>query len=528
MKSKFLLVGFGLLFLNASVVFAELDSLENFDNFNAKKYKGCKNCINPDNWYGGERFGSNSAEAVREIKSKRLHMSQRTWGEGNTGTGKAQGRNRLHFRNSANLSGVCFTPRIKKYEINNCAANDAEGSARFRYLGTFFDADDQVDDGDTGSIYAGIAMVRSGNTADKKGVFRIKGAASECQDEGCEVDKWSTYDGDNDPDLDFGPVKGAANKKSMCVGYDKDMHQLMFSYGNDVRFVDATHDLPLYEADMVSRNTWHVIEARNDVENCPTGRITGFVDGDIDNVKIRRFSGDDISGVWTTRLADNDLLAFVFFEDGTYVHLEIDEKKPFDQKGEKSGMEWGTYSRDSDTGQLTVTQVFDANEDTGLNDATNLFTNLYAQVYGDTLVLQFDDNNDGEIGRGESLGFSRAVNDDLLGAWTTDLTDNDLLALVFFADGTYVHLEIDEEAPIDEAGETSGMEWGTYTRDSDTGQLTVTQTFDANGDTGLTDATLGLTDIFAQVSGDTLTMEFDDNLNGTIEGDESLDFERAF
>lgn len=117
------------------------------------------------------------------------------------------------------------------------------------------------------------------------------------------------------------------------------------------------------------------------------------------------------------------------------------------------------------------------------------------------------------------------ANSNITGIWVTDLTDDDLLAFVFFADGTYVHMEIDEQAPIEASGETSGMEWGTYSRNSETGQLTVTQTFDGNGDTGLTDY-VGQTTLFAQASGDTLTLQFDDNENGTIESGESLDFQR--
>ena len=76
----------------------------------------------------------------------------------------------------------------------------------------------------------------------------------------------------------------------MCIGYDRDPHQLVFSYGDDVRVVNtADHDLPAFDADMLSRNTWHVIETRNDVENCTSGRISGFVDGDVDNVKIKEY-----------------------------------------------------------------------------------------------------------------------------------------------------------------------------------------------------------------------------------------------
>jgi hypothetical protein len=121
-------------------------------------------------------------------------------------------------------------------------------------------------------------------------------------------------------------------------------------------------------------------------------------------------------------------------------------------------------------------------------------------------------------------GVDFVANSNIAGIWTTSLTENDLLAFVFFDDGTYAHLEVD----TDDSEEISGMEWGTYSKDSGTGQLTVTQTFDGNGDTGLTDAANGLTTLFAQVSGDVLALQFDDNLNGTIETDESLDFQRQF
>lgn len=86
-------------------------------------------------------------------------------------------------------------------------------------------------------------------------------------------------------------------------------------------------------------------------------------------------------------------------------------------------------------------------------------------------------------------------------------------------------LTVPLQAPIDEPNEHSGMEWGTYTRNSETGLLTVTQIFDNNSDTGLTDF-VGQTTLFAQVSGDVLTLQFDDNDNGTIDTDESLDFQR--
>ncbi|WP_156498737.1 hypothetical protein, partial [Oleiphilus sp. HI0079] len=107
-------------------------------------------------------------------------------------------------------------------------------------------------------------------------------------------------------------------------------------------------------------------------------------------------------------------------------------------------------------------------------------------------------------------------------------TTNELLAFVFFDNGTYAHLEIDEVAPLnpENPNEVSGMEWGTYSINPQTGELTASITFDGNDDTGLTDS-IGQVDIFAQVAGDTLTIEVDDNNNGSISEDEQFNFERA-
>ena len=58
----------------------------------------------------------------------------------------------------------------------------------------------------------------------------------------------------------------------------------------------------------------------------------------------------------------------------------------------------------------------------------------------------------------------------------------------------------------------SGMELGTYTHDESTGLLTVTQTFDNNGDAGLTDFVgLGARNMFVELSGDTLTATIDED-----------------
>ncbi|OLF34774.1 hypothetical protein BTV99_12950, partial [Psychrobacter sp. Rd 27.2] len=116
-----------------------------------------------------------------------------------------------------------------------------------------------------------------------------------------------------------------------------------------------------------------------------------------------------------------------------------------------------------------------------------------------TLTLQVDENNNGVIDSDESFTFTKAKSENLLGLWRNDTTGNELLAVALFDDGTYVHLEVDEEAPFDNTvNEPSGMEWGNYTLNSTTKALTVDQIFDNNGSTGLSDPLTR----YARVSGD--------------------------
>ena len=196
-----------------------------------------------------------------------------------------------------------------------------------------------------------------------------------------------------------------------------------------------------------------------------------------------------INGIWVNENTDNELLAFVFFRDGTYVHLEVDEELPLDEQPETSGMEWGTYSLDPETRALTVDIDFDRNLDTGLTSSVNGGLDIFARVSGDQLTFEIDENGNSSIDDGESTVFSRSASetmDELVGIWkVANVADfNDTLALIFFADGTYVHMEIDEQAPFDEQPETSGMEWGTYSVSPGSDAITFTGLFDNNGDTG--------------------------------------------
>ncbi len=101
------------------------------------------------------------------------------------------------------------------------------------------------------------------------------------------------------------------------------------------------------------------------------------------------------------------------------------------------------------------------------------------------------------------------------------MDENDLLLLAFLDDGTYIHMEVDADGIEEE-----GMEWGTYVRDADTGLMTVTQEFDSNADTGLTDFTAqGPAILYIDFDGNTLVASIDENSDGEI--DSTITFVRA-
>jgi len=223
-------------------------------------------------------------------------------------------------------------------------------------------------------------------------------------------------------------------------------------------------------------------------------------------------------GTWSVEDSDSDLLRIIFFEDGTYLHAEVILGGPPNE----NGMEWGTYSRDATDGMVTSIQTFDSNGGLGLTDFVGADAPfLFTTVSGDELTATIDEDGDGTID--DTILYQREPSAGIWGSWTNNTTPNDLLVFVFSDDGTYVHAEVD----LDDTGEMSGMEWGTFSRHEPAGLMTVTQTFDENGDTGLTELVDPGPDgpfLYINIDGDELTLEVDEDNDGTI--DETLSFAR--
>ena len=240
-----------------------------------------------------------------------------------------------------------------------------------------------------------------------------------------------------------------------------------------------------------------------------------ILSGEIDS-EDEPVDNQSLIGTWEIASpTDADFYMLSLLEDGTYVHAEVNEIDP----NFLSGMEWGTYDVVG-LGEITTTQNFNNNGNAGLSDfdGSGPRLRLIAQPSG-SLMYAPDTNNDG-ISDGV-FGLRRVDSEGLLGTWLSTTTANDLLMIVFFDDGTYFHGEVAE----DDDTEISGMELGTYERDEDTGLLTVSQTFDNNGDTGLTEFTgVGAPNIFVNIEGDTLTATIDEDGDELI--DETIVFER--
>lgn len=230
----------------------------------------------------------------------------------------------------------------------------------------------------------------------------------------------------------------------------------------------------------------------------------------------------NIVGFWSEDSSnDNSLSAISFMSDGTYVQVQVNNESLVDDP--QGGLEWGTYEINSKTGELTTTQLFDENGNMGLSDAPN----LSARVSDGKLILQVDENENGSIGSDEQYNFSEIQPDGIVGAWSfddVDDTDDELIGVAFLDDSQYVHVQVNSDLSVD--NNENGLEWGTYAINPSTNQLTTTQIFDNNGNSGLSDPLVGDPALpnplvrYAQVVNDKLTIDVDENQNNVIDTSE--------
>ena len=225
----------------------------------------------------------------------------------------------------------------------------------------------------------------------------------------------------------------------------------------------------------------------------------------------------EIVGMWSSDdTASGELSTIIFMDDGTYIQTQVDSSQSTSEAG--NGMELGSYSVSSTEGKLTATPIFDKNGTSGLSDSVM----RYAQVSNGKFILKVDENGNGIIDSNESYRFSETKSESILGPWDfDDADDNELLGLAFLENGTYIYVQVDEDKSVDNS--ENGMEWGNYTVDVVTGQLSTTIIYDDNAGTGLSEPRTR----YARVTGNTaLTIEVDDNQDDVIDNEEMFKFSR--
>lgn len=197
-------------------------------------------------------------------------------------------------------------------------------------------------------------------------------------------------------------------------------------------------------------------------------------------------------GSWIVRNPDRSdnapFIQLTFLESGYYMHLELDlpYRTEADDAG-NAGMELGRYQWDNQTGVLTVPEILvDGNGFWGLTDTANGEASLALQVDGNTLIAY-----EPSVGVADGTVFTRAPLNasGITGSWLIqDATNPALVSVVtLLEDGFYF---VGTNEPADQTG-SPGLEFGTYTYNSETLVLDPMPVIDQNGEFGLSDPIQG-------------------------------------
>ncbi|WP_081601685.1 PEP-CTERM sorting domain-containing protein [Thiobacillus denitrificans] len=189
-----------------------------------------------------------------------------------------------------------------------------------------------------------------------------------------------------------------------------------------------------------------------------------------------------IVGSWYTDLQDVHITT-TFLDDGTYF-----EAADYAADVSHTGVEWGTYIWNEATGEVTAISQGDTNGDWGLANDVN--GTQYVTRTGNTVSLT-------QPGCAGCTDISAQIivhpANSIVGTWLLPAA-NGAGTLSFFSDGTYMM----GQGGVSDAFGQPGVERGTYTWDSITGQLIATSVItDTNGEWGLSNpqglltATLG-------------------------------------
>lgn len=145
--------------------------------------------IDPGKWLGKETSndGGLMANAVREIKSNRLHLMMAAYGDNSTDTGEKFPSTRVIFRNATDITGIVVTIKIGKFEVQGCSVNpDVKNTARARISMPLFNVhpEERQEGSAVGDI---IAQIRIQSRADYPETLKVYAKVQLCKDANCDI-----------------------------------------------------------------------------------------------------------------------------------------------------------------------------------------------------------------------------------------------------------------------------------------------------------------------------------------------------
>jgi hypothetical protein len=185
----------------------------------------------------------------------------------------------------------------------------------------------------------------------------------------------------------------------------------------------------------------------------------------------------DIVGSWFYQNNDVPMhTVLTFLGDGRYMQASV-----IAGDDAHTGIEWGTYGWNALTGLVSPVAQIDTNGDWGVSN--NVDGDLYFSVNGNIgTYSRPGDPNVPDSAFSVTLNRITRGTTPIVGSWLLDHTDQDGSAFIvatFLNDGRYLDASV-----IADDAEHTGIEWGTYSWNSVTGEVFATSHGDRNGDWG--------------------------------------------
>ena len=243
-----------------------------YDDFGSK-------IIDETRWYGeyGIATGVSILEDIREIKSGRLHVLSRYYGNMGSDSGTSRGFSRLGFANPNTITAMKATVQVMSEEADGCPNNSFATTVRAALQGTFFNTGTPTPNSSVNDVLAGIGIELTSNSSNAPNILNVLGYVIRCNDSSCV--SYSLLRGEN-----MGTIKLKA-KTDLSVQWDQPNHQFIVQVGKL-----PPVSLPYAVSDTHPPGV-NVKELRltNYIANCTTEpRLVGFVDAYFDNVFVNQ------------------------------------------------------------------------------------------------------------------------------------------------------------------------------------------------------------------------------------------------